>query len=84
MSPQIEAVFAAWLKSLKTEQTLLQFLADNSQDYELKGGAILFANAANRQKYDELAKSVQDASAEVEDFQKRGLAAMEASKRKFQ
>ena len=84
MSPQFEAMFTAWVKSQKTEQTLLQFLADNFQDYELKGGAILFGNASNRQKYDELAKGVQDASAEVEDFQKRGMAAMEASKRKFQ
>ena len=82
--PQYQAMFAAWIKSQRTEQTLLQFLAVNFQDYELTSGQILFGSAANRQEYDVLAKAVQDAAAEVEDYQKRGLTAVEESKRKFQ
>jgi hypothetical protein len=84
MSPQFEAMFDANIKSQKTDQALLQFLHDNFEDYEFKDGTILFATAANRQKYDELAKDVQDASSEVDGFQKRGLAAIEAAKLKLQ
>jgi hypothetical protein len=84
MSPQFEAMFDASIKSQKANQALLQFLHDNFEDYEFKDGTILFATAANRQKYDELAKEVQDASAEVDGFQKRGLAAVEAAKAKLQ
>ncbi len=84
MSPQFGAMFDASIKSQKTDQELLQFLHDSFGDYEFKDGTILFATEANRQKYDELAKQVQDASAEVDGFQKRGLAAIEAAKAKFQ
>ena len=84
MSPQFETMFAAWVKSQETERMLLQFLADNFQDFQLKNGRILFGSALNRQEYDALAKDVQEAAAAVEDFQKRGLAAMEAAKRQFQ
>jgi hypothetical protein len=83
MSPQFEAMFDASIKSQKADQALLEFLHDNFEDYEFKDGTILYATAANRQKYDELAKEVQDASAEVGGFQKRGLAAVEAAKAKL-
>jgi hypothetical protein len=84
MSPQFEAMFDASIKSQKADQAILQFVHDNFDDYEFKDGTILFATAANRQKYDELAKEVQDASAEADGFQKRGLAAIEAAKAKLQ
>jgi len=84
MSPQFGAMFDASIKSQTSDQTLLQFLYDNFEDYEFKDGTILFTTAATRQKYDELAKDVQDASAEADGFQKRGLAAIEAAKAKLQ
>jgi hypothetical protein len=82
--PQYKAMFAASIASKKADEDLLRFLDDNFQDYELKDGKILFSSVATEQQYDALAKKVQDASAEVDEFQKRGLAAVEAAKAKLQ
>lgn len=84
MLPQYQAMFAAWVKSQKTEQTLLQFLHDSFQDYELKDDKIFFGSESNRRQYAALAKDVQDAATDVEAYQKRGVESLEATKRKFQ
>ena len=83
ISPQYKLMFASWVKMQKSEQEFLQFLNDNFEDYESKDRTISFASTANRQKYNELAKNVQDVSAEVDGFQKRGMAAVEAGKAKL-
>lgn len=81
---QFKPMFASWVQTQKTEQDYLQFLDDNSQDYELKDGKILFGSQTNVQKYARLVKNVQDAISEAEGFQNRGLAAMETAKSKLQ
>ena len=77
-------MFAASINSQKADEDLLQFLDNNFQDYELKDGKILFGSIPTEQQYDALAKKVQDASAEAQEFQKRGMAAVEASKATLQ
>jgi hypothetical protein len=82
--PQYRAMFAASINSQKADEDLLQFLDNNFQDYELKDGKILFGSIPTEQQYDALAKKVQDASVEAQEFQKRGMAAVEASKATLQ
>jgi hypothetical protein len=82
--PQYRAMFAASIASQKADEDLLRFLDDNFQDYELKDGKILFGSIATEHQYDALAKNVQDASVEVQQFQKRRMDAINAAKASLQ
>ena|SRR5690349_19701837 len=82
--PQYRAMFDASIISQKADEDFLRFLDNNFQDYELKGGKILFGSVATEQQYDALARKVQDASVEVQEFQKWGMAAVEAAKHNLQ
>jgi hypothetical protein len=84
MAPQYKSMFASWVRMQKAEQDFLQFLDDNFEGFQLKDGKIFFSSSTNLQKYAELVENVQDANKEAEEFQKHGMAAVEAAKRNLQ
>lgn len=68
-------------KQEKAELDFLYFMASIFGEYELKDGKLFFRNAASRQKYNELAKSVTNTTKELEAFRK---AMLETQARKLQ
>jgi hypothetical protein len=78
-SSQAELMFGHLLKTDQAELNFLQFMAGAYDDYQFKDGTILFGSAANSQKYEELTKSIQDATSEEETFREQYLKAAQTS-----
>lgn len=74
LTSQFNTMFASWIKKQNADQVFLQFLDDNFGDFELKDGKILFGNQTNVQRYAELAKNIQDATAEMQGLQTQASA----------
>jgi hypothetical protein len=73
-SRKYETMFNLLGKKEKTELDFLYFMAGSFNEYELKkDGKLFFHNATARQRYIELAKSIEDTAKETEAFRKETL-----------
>ena len=83
LAPKYDNVLNARATREKADRDFLQFMIAAFDDYELKGGKILFGNDANSAKYKELGKGVTDAANEMEALVKKFLSDAEAGKTKI-
>jgi len=92
---KIAPLVASVVRLQKAQQDFLQFLDDNFDGYEVKGGKPLFGSQTNAQKYAEFSKNIGDAATDMvkrgeelqkggEELQKFGMAEMESAKLKLQ
>jgi hypothetical protein len=72
-SHQSETMFNLREKKEKTEVDFLYFMAGAYNEYELKGGKLLFRSAEARQKYNQLAKTIENTAKDYEAFRKEQL-----------
>ncbi len=72
-SRQSETMFNVLGKKEKNELDFLYFMAGSFNEYELKDGKLFFHNAMARQRYIELAKSIEDTARETAAARKEWL-----------
>jgi hypothetical protein len=72
-SHQSETMCNLLEKKERTELDFLNFMASAYNEYELKDGKIFFHSATVRQRYPELAKSVEDTAKDIAAFRKEQL-----------
>lgn len=83
LEPKYASVLDARAKKDRADEEFLSFLSGAFKDYRLKDGKIMFANAKNIAKYEELANQVTDACAELDALLQRFMSEAEAGKAKI-
>ncbi len=81
--PLYQKMFALRLQMKITESNLLKFMQAQFGDYEVTDKSISFKTPSNVQKYNELAKGIQNAEEDLRAYEKRQFEEVEAAKAKL-